>query len=161
MRGVFLFAVGVIVGLGLQLGLAQERSVVGLNHVAFAVEVDDFDEATNFYTQTMGFPEAFAFRDDAGAPVHAYLQVNKNTFIELLPSRPDRPVGFVHFGLEVDNLDAEIDRLRTGGMQIRDPFVSARTASRIAVGKTPQGTSFELLEFGPDSLHRKVIEAWR
>ena len=159
MRGVFLFTVGVVVGLGLQMGLAQERSIVGLNHVAFAV--DDFDEAANFYTQTMGFPEAFAFHDDTGAPVHAYLQVNENTFIELLSSRPDRPVGFVHFGLEVDNLDAAIDRLGNGGMQIGDPFVSARTASRIAVAKTPQGISFELLEFGPDSLHRKAIEAWR
>ncbi len=159
MRSVFLFTVGVVVGLGLQMGLAQERSIVGLNHVAFAV--DDFDEATNFYTETMGFPEAFAFRDDAGKPVHAYFQVNKHTFIEILPSRPDRPAGFVHYGLEVADLDAVINRLSGGGMQFGEPFVSARTASRIASAKTPQGTSVELLEFGPDSLHRRVIEQWR
>jgi hypothetical protein len=39
--------------------------------------------------------------------------------------------------------------------------VSPRTKSRIAVARTPQGTGVELLEFGPESLHRRVMNAWK
>ena len=46
-------------------------------------------------------------------------------------------------------------------MQVRDPLVSPRTKSRIAVATTPQGTAVELLEFGQESLHRKVMNAWK
>ena len=74
---------------------------------------------------------------------------------------PDRPAGFVHFGLETTNLDELVKRLRSVGIDVRDPVVSTRTKSRIAMATTPQGTGVELLEFGPDSLHRKVIDAWK
>jgi catechol 2,3-dioxygenase-like lactoylglutathione lyase family enzyme len=87
--------------------------------------------------------------------------VNRNTFIELMPVTAERPAGFVHFGLEVTQLDGLVKRLRAAGMDVRDPAVSPRTKTRIAAARTPQGTSVELLEFGPDSLHRKAIAAWK
>jgi catechol 2,3-dioxygenase-like lactoylglutathione lyase family enzyme len=158
MRSVGYFAAGVLVGVCLQAGRAQERGIAGLNHVALAV--GNFDEATKFYTRVMGFPEAFAFRD-ANGPYLSYFQINRNTFIELMPVAPDRPAGFVHFGLEVANVDAVVSRLRAQGVQVGNPSVSPRTKSRVATATTPQGTRFELLEFGPESLHRKVMEAWR
>jgi len=96
-----------------------------------------------------------------GTPYLTYFQINRDTFIELMPATARRPAGFVHVGLEVANLDAAVKRLRAGGMQVRDPAVSPRTKTRIAVATTPQGTAMELLEFGPESLHRKVINAWK
>ena len=159
MRGLALFVFGILVGLALQSGLAQRNGIVGLNHVALSV--DNFDEAARFYSQTMGFPEAFAFREPDGKPTLSYFQVNRDTFIELMPSSAVRPAGFVHFGLQVANLDSTVKRLREGGMQVRDPVVSQRTKSLISVATTPQGTAVELLEFGPESLHRKVMNAWR
>ena len=159
MRGVSVFAAGIFVGVSVQIGFGQEPNIVSLNHVAISVR--DFDQAANFYEGVMGFPEAFAFRDTDGKPVLSYFQVNRNTFVELMPSSPERPTGFVHFGLEVTNLDSVVRQLRERGMSVRDPIVSPRTQSRIAVARTPEGTVVELLEFGPDSLHRKVMEAWR
>jgi catechol 2,3-dioxygenase-like lactoylglutathione lyase family enzyme len=158
MRSVGFFAAGICVGLCLQAGRAQERGIVGLNHVSLAVE--NFEEATKFYTQVMGFPEAFAFRD-ANGPYLSYFQINRNTFIELMPVTPERPPGFVHFGLEVGDVDSVVSRLRAQGVQVGNASVSARTRSRVATATSPQGTRFELLEFGPESLHRKVIEGWR
>jgi predicted enzyme related to lactoylglutathione lyase len=78
-----------------------------------------------------------------------------------MPASAARPAGFVHIGLEVSDLDATVKRLRQGGMSVRDPNVSARTKSRIAVATTPQGTGVELLEYGPESLQRKVMDAWK
>jgi hypothetical protein len=91
----------------------------------------------------------------------SYFQINQNTVIELMPVTPVRGAGFVHFGLEATNLDDVVNRLRTAGMEVRDPIVSSRTKSRIADARTPQGRGVELLEFGPDSLHRKAMQAWK
>ena len=159
MRNAFFLVVGLVLGAGLQGLRGQQRDIISLNHVAIAVE--DFAGASRFYSQLMNFPEAFALREANGSPALSYFQINRNTFIELMPVTADRPAGFVHFGLEVTNVDDVVKRLRSTGMSVGDPGTSPRTKSRIAVARTPQGTSLELLEFRPDSLHRKVIDAWK
>jgi predicted enzyme related to lactoylglutathione lyase len=161
MRSAIVFFTGILIGIGaaIQSGLAQEGRIAGLNHVAISVE--DYESATNFYGRQMGFREAFAFREPNGAPYLTYFQINRNTFVEVMQATPDRPVGCPHFGLEVENLDSVIERLKQRGVQIRPPSVSPRTRSRIAVASGPGGVNIELLEFGPDSLHRKVIDSWK
>jgi hypothetical protein len=62
-----------------------------------------------------------------------------------MPVTAERPAGFVHFGLEVEQLDGVVRRLRAAGLQVGDPSVSPRTSSRIAVARTPDGTAIELL----------------
>jgi catechol 2,3-dioxygenase-like lactoylglutathione lyase family enzyme len=159
MRSAFFLAVGLAIGAGLQGLNGQQHDIVSLNHVAIAV--DDFAAASRFYSREMGFTEAFAFREPDGSPALSYFQINRNTFIELMPVTADRPAGFVHFGLEVTHLDQVVKRLQSAGIDVRDPSTSARTRSRLAVARTPQGTRVELLEFGPDSLHRKVMDGWK
>ena len=159
MRSFLCLAVGIAIGAWTETAISQQREIISLNHVASAVP--DFEAATRFYSDGMGFSKAFAFQDPSGAPSLSYFQINRNTFIELMPVTPERPAGFVHLGLEVTQLDDLVKRPRGAGMDVRDPVVSPRTKSRIAVAQTPQGTGVELLEFGPDSLHRRVIEAWK
>lgn len=159
MRSAIVFFTGILVGAAIESGLAQEGRIVGLNHVA--ISVADYESATNFYGRQMGFREAFAFREPDGAPYLTYFQINRDTFVEVMQATADRPVGCPHFGLEVENLDSVIERLKQRGVQIRPPSVSSRTRSRIAVASGPGGVNIELLEFGPDSLHRKVIDSWK
>ena len=159
MRSAICLVVGFAVGAAVETAWSQQREIISLNHVAIAVP--DFDGASRFYAEGMGFPQAFAFKEANGSPNLSYFQVNRNTFIELMPVTPERPAGFVHFGLEVTQLDGLVNRLRAAGMEVRDPVVSPRTRSRIAIARTPQGTGVELLEFGPDSLHQKVMEGSR
>jgi len=153
------FVCGVLVGVCVHVGFAQGRSTIALNHVALAVP--NLSEASRFYSEVMGFPAAFTLRDPNGQPDMTYFQINRNTFIELMQASATRPVGFVHMGLEVSDLDATVRRLRQDGLSVGNPNVSARTKSRIAVAKTPQGAGIELLEFGPDSLQRRVMDAWK
>jgi predicted enzyme related to lactoylglutathione lyase len=159
MRTASFFVVGILVGLAIDSVFAQQGRLVGLNHVA--VSVVDYKAATDFYSKQMGFREAFSFREADGSSYLTYFQVNRNTFVEVMQATPDRPAGCPHFGLEVEHLDSAIEQLRQRGVQVRAPSVSPRTGSRIAVASGPGGINLELLEFGPQSLHRKVIESWK
>jgi catechol 2,3-dioxygenase-like lactoylglutathione lyase family enzyme len=158
MRSLLMLTLGMLIGAGLR-PPAPPGDIAGLNQVAIATA--DFEGARKFYRDTMGFPEAFALKEADGSPYLSYFQVNRSTFVEVMSATPQRPAGFVHFGLEVPDVDAVVKRLRAGGVQIGNASVSARTNARIAVGRTPQGTTFELLELGPDSLQRKVMDTWK
>jgi hypothetical protein len=46
-------------------------------------------------------------------------------------------------------------------MPVQNPTESERTKALISQAIGQNGLSFELLEFGPDSLQRKVINAWK
>src|SRR5580704_18730086 len=102
-----LFVAGIAVGAFLmQPGRAQTAPVSGLrlNHVGIFVK--DFEESMRFYTQTMGFREAFTIKDPTGKPVLAYLQITQDTFLELAPSTPERPVGLSHIGIWPEDMNA-------------------------------------------------------
>src|ERR1700736_567952 len=104
MRGLSLFVTGAIVGIFLvQPSAAPQEKVTGLrlNHVG--MNVKNFDESMTFYTKTMGFREAFSFKDKEGKPALAYLQINKDTFLELAPATGDRTPGLNHVGIWADD----------------------------------------------------------
>ena len=88
MRGAMLFAAGLLVGLGVHVAMAQSAGtgVVMMNHVAIAVP--NIDEAVTYYTQKMGYREAFRVFDDKKQPRLVYMQISKNTFLELQPVNP-------------------------------------------------------------------------
>lgn len=159
MRTAVVFITGILIGIAIESSLAQQGRIVGLNHVA--VSVADYKGAINFYGKQMGFREAFSFREPDGSPYLTYFQVNRDTFVEVMQATPARPAGCPHFGLEVENLDSTIEQLRQRGVEVRAPSLSPRTGSRIALAIAPGGVNIELLEFGPQSLHRKVIDAWK
>ena len=46
-------------------------------------------------------------------------------------------------------------------VQFADPSVSLRTKAILSQGEDPNGVRIELLALGPDSLHRKVMDAWK
>jgi catechol 2,3-dioxygenase-like lactoylglutathione lyase family enzyme len=159
MRGFTLFAMGLVLGLAIQIvGAQSQTESLALNHVAVAVP--DLDEGIKFYTRALGLKEAFTFRDARGRPL-SYLQINRDTFLELQQAAADRPAGFVHIGLEVGNLRMAIEQFKRGGLQVQDPQESQRTKALISQATGISGLSFELLEFGPESLQRKVINAWK
>src|ERR1700684_2019336 len=124
-----IFAAGMGVGAFLmpafltQSSAAQTNRIPGLrlNHVG--IYVKDFDESMRFYTQTMGFHEAFTIKDPNGKPVLDYLQITRDTFLELAPSTAERPVGLSHIGIWPEDLTATIAALREHGVQVNDPRI--------------------------------------
>ena len=110
MRGVMIFAAGLFAGLAVHVAGAQRsdsgaqanNGVVMMNHVAVAVP--NLAEAVTYYTQKMGYREAFRALDDKGQPRLVYLHISRNTFLELQPTNAQRPAGFNHYGLHVEDV---------------------------------------------------------
>jgi catechol 2,3-dioxygenase-like lactoylglutathione lyase family enzyme len=161
MRGFMLFVGGIVTGIFImQPGAAPQGKVTGLrlNHVG--MNVKDFDESMNFYTKTMGFREAFSFKDKEGKPILLYLQINRDTFLELAPASADHPVGFSHVGIWADDLKTTVAALRQRGVKLDDPRTGFTNAPLTNV-TDPNGLRLELLEYPPASLQRKAIDGWR
>jgi catechol 2,3-dioxygenase-like lactoylglutathione lyase family enzyme len=162
MRGLFLFIAGLGVGLAVESALAQNqtqnRGIVGLNHVALSVP--NLDEAVRYYTKTMGFPEAFRSTDDKGQVTLVYVQISKNTFVELQPANPQRPAGINHFGLHVENMNAATAMFQQRGADVGDIRTSA-TKAILSNITDPNGVRIELSELPPESAHRQAMERWK
>ena len=158
--GLSLFVAGTLAGmLIVQAGAAPRENGIKLNHVGLYVK--NMDESIAFYTQTMGFRQAYLFKDDQGAPAMALLQISRDTFVELMPADEHNPVGFSHAGFSVDDESATIARLRQRGAQLNDAHPGQRMKALSTDVLDPNGLRLELLEFTPDSLQRKAIEAWK
>jgi catechol 2,3-dioxygenase-like lactoylglutathione lyase family enzyme len=161
MRSLGLVIAGIGIGIFMmQPSAAQQEKVTGLrlNHVGMYVK--DFNESVNFYTKTMGFREAFSIKDKDGKPAITYLQINRDTFLELAPSTPERPVGLNHVGILADDLKGAVGTLRQQGVKVDDPRTGASKAPLTNV-TDPNGIRLELLDFAPESLQRKAIDAWK
>ena len=119
MRSLALFVAGTVVGMGMT-AIAQSqtpnRGIVGLNHVGIAVS--DIDKAVEYYTKTLGFPEAFRQMNAQGQVQLVYVQISQNTFIELQPAN-GRPLGVSHFGLHVDNTKDAVAMFKARGAEAR------------------------------------------
>jgi len=161
MRGSVLFIAGLLAGVAIHSIAAQEARIPGaqLNHVM--VRVPDVEQAKKFYMDTFGFSETFSFKNADGTPAFTYLQISRDTFLELMPASAQNPPGLGHIGLEVGNIQDAVKRMRARGLMARDPNVSERTSARISAVQATSGVSIELLEFPPESLVRKAITAWK
>lgn len=156
-----LFAAGVVTGMFLmQPTAAQQNPSPGLrlNHVG--IYAKDFDESMRFYTQNVGLREAFTIRDKDGKPTLAYLQINRDTFLELAPATAERPVGLSHVGIWPENLNATVAAFRQRGIKVDDPRTGS-TKTTITNVVDPNNVRLELLDFLPDSLPRKAIDSWK
>ena len=160
MRGVMLFVAGLFAGLALQVMTAQNTNtgVVMMNHVG--ISVPNIAESVTYYTQKMGYREAFRVNDAKGQPRLVYMQISKNTFLELNPVTPDRPAGFSHYGLHVENAAEAVARFRKSGLTVTDTSVSD-TKAVLANITDPYMGRIELTELPPESLHYKAIQNWK
>ena len=156
MRSLVIFFGGALAGLLIHTAIAQNNNpgVIQLNHVGVAVE--DVEESIEFYTQTLGFEEAFRVDGDDGQLRLAYLRVSDTTFVELAPANADRPAGMTHFGIHVEDVAAAKAMFESRGASATDVFTGFTKASLSNVFD-PQGVQIELSEYPPDSLQGQAL----
>ena len=161
MRGLAIFITGAAVGLAagaLAQNTTPNRGIVGLNHVALSVP--DLNKAVEYYTKTMGFPEAFRSVNAQGEVQLVYVQISQNTFIELQPANAQRPPGINHFGLHVENMGAATAMFKSRGANVLETRVSP-TKAILSNIIDPNGVRTELAELPPESSHRQAMERWK
>ena len=161
MRTMLVFVAGMLVGVAAQATLAQneQSQVQMMNHVG--INVPNIPEAITYYTQKMGYKEAFRATNDKGEPTLVYLHISRDTFLELGQANAQRPAGFTHYGLVVNNSNAAVSLFKQRGVTVSEPNVSASTKAILANITDPYMGRIELTEITPDSLHRKALDGWK
>jgi catechol 2,3-dioxygenase-like lactoylglutathione lyase family enzyme len=160
MRGAMLFAAGLFAGLAVHVAVAQNANsgVVMMNHVG--INVPNIQEAITYYSQKMGYREAFRVNDEKGQPRLVYLHISRNTFLELGQANAQRPAGFSHYGLHVENVAEAVARFKKNGATVSDTNVSD-TKAILANITDPYMGRIELAQLPPESLHYKAIQSWK
>ncbi len=156
MRGIYIFVSGALVGLLIHTAIAQTHNpgVIQLNHVGVAV--NDMDESLAFYTETMGFEEAFRVTNDQGQVGLAYLRVSETTFLELNSANENRPAGLTHFGIQVEGMES-VKAMFEGRGASASETRRGSTQAILSNITDPQGVRIELSEYPPDSLQGKAL----
>jgi hypothetical protein len=108
----------------------------------------------------MGYREAFRVNDDKGQPRLVYLHISRNTFLELNPATAQRPVGFNHYGLHVENVAQAVARFKQAGVTVSGTNTSD-TKAILANITDPYMGRIELAELPPESLHQKAIASFK
>ena len=163
MKNLIVFLAGSICGaLLLRSGIAQDSSVEprperALNHIGIVVE--DYAAAYGFYTQNLGLKEAYTVERN-GVPLLTYLQLNRETFVELIPARGDQATGVTHFGIEVADIDAVVAQLRGQGVEVADPGTTPANARFVRL-RDADGVEIEVMEFGPEASQYRAMQAWQ
>jgi catechol 2,3-dioxygenase-like lactoylglutathione lyase family enzyme len=159
MRSLVLFVAGVVVGAAIQTTGAQtppNQPAVRLNHVALAVK--DLPDALKFYGEKLGFREVV--RNPNG--MSAYIQVSRDTFLELQQVAADRPLGLNHWGLEAQDIKAAVAAFRQRGLTVSEPGApSAFTGGILANINDPTYGRIELTEQPPEGKLRKASDSWK
>ena len=162
LRGLALFVAGIAVGTAMiPSSVAQQTGNSGLrlNHVGIAVK--DFQESLNFYTKVMGFRVAYALPSPDGKPTTTFLQVSRDTFLEMAPATANLPAGLTHIGILTDDANATVTQLRQAGATLADVRSGGGTGSRLSNVVDPNGIRVEIVEQPSGSLMRKAMESWK
>jgi catechol 2,3-dioxygenase-like lactoylglutathione lyase family enzyme len=162
-RAIGLFVAGAVFGsLVLRPSAAQEKKNTNLhiNHVGIAVK--DVDATVAYYTKVMGYRVAFKFPSPDGKPTTTYMQVSRDTFLEIAPASDALPAGTItHMGVQSDDVKTAVAQIRANGGDVQDVRLSGPTKSLLSNINDPNGIRTELVEITPDSLHQQAINRWK
>jgi len=112
--------------------------------------VDDVDSAVDFYTAHFGFAvrsaHAPAFADVVRGNLRLLLSGPESSAGRPMPDgRIPRPGGWNRLHFIVDDLGAEVDRLRAAGLTFRNDIVSGPGGRQILL-EDPAGNPIELFQ---------------
>jgi catechol 2,3-dioxygenase-like lactoylglutathione lyase family enzyme len=112
--------------------------------------VDDVKTAIDWYTSNLGFEllssAAPAFADVVRGPLRLLLSGEKSSAGRPMPDgRKPEPGGWNRFELVVEDLAAEVERLRARGVKFRNDVVTGPGGSQILL-EDPSGNVVELFQ---------------
>jgi catechol 2,3-dioxygenase-like lactoylglutathione lyase family enzyme len=124
---------------------AKRPRIVGLTHIA--VRVHSLEASRHFYSDLLGFQEAFSV-DRA-----VFLKVNDRQYIVLLPESKPEDQRFVDYALETDDAEALRLYLKSQGYPVPDKPAGKGPAYDLSFHMAdPDDTSFEVMQYTPESL---------
>jgi catechol 2,3-dioxygenase-like lactoylglutathione lyase family enzyme len=119
-------------------------------HVNVRYMVDDVQQSVDWYTKHLGFSllsnAAPAFADVERGALRVLLSGEKSSAGRPMPdgARPT-PGGWNRFELVVDDIEAEVEKLRVSGLKFRNDIVRGPGGAQILL-EDPSGNVIELFE---------------
>ena len=112
--------------------------------------VDDVDQALDFYTENFGFEPGHnaspAFAEVSKGNLRLLLAGPESSAGRPMPDgRRPEPGGWNRIHFIVDDIDAEVDRLRNAGLSFRNDIVSGPGGRQILVDD-PSGNPIEIFQ---------------
>ena len=130
-------------------------SGVRFGHVAFRVA--DVERCVTWYADAFGARIVFHGEPQAGRQELMFLEFAPGQHIEIFTNgtersqTPSQAIGYQHYCLVVDDIDAAIRHLATMNVQPERPVREGRAHYRIAFVTDPDGNVIELMEIRPES----------
>jgi len=158
----------------IELSAAQPGANPGLSRGGLSLSVvgigaKDYAESLSFYTKVMGFRAAFSFSPN-GKTTNTYLQLSRDTFLELQQAPANTPPRLTHIHMQTEDVDAIVARLRKAGLApcsatlkagcMIDARIAQPTQEKSATIVDPSGIRIEPTQFIPGSLTRKAVDSW-
>ena len=128
---------------------------VRFGHVAFRVA--NVDRAVKWYAEAFGARKVYHGEPQAGRQELMFLEFAPGQHIEIFTNgtarfqTPANAIGYQHFCLVVDDIDAAIRHLATMNVHPERPAREGRSHYRIAFVADPDGNVIELMEIRPES----------
>ncbi len=132
--------------------------ITNLAHTCFTVS--DMDRAEQFYVNGLELKPAFDYVDEQGKRYGLYLYLGGRNFIELFTGELGEPAqkqSFRHICLEVDDIRATVERLRSKGIEVSEPKLG-KDRSWQAWITDPDGNRIELHDYNPDSKQTPFVD---
>ena len=142
--------------------MTDQKPISGLkfNHVAFRVR--DFQASIEWYGKAFGATEAFRANKEDGTPQLVYLELAPGQFVELFPDgknvieQPKDPIGYGHFCLVVEDLEAALGHLKGLGVEPTMAPRTGRAGQKLTFIADLDGNRIELMEIPAGSpIHRR------
>lgn len=127
---------------------------VRFGHVAF--KVSDVERSIRWYRDAFGARKVYHAKQEGNRPELMFLEFAKGQFVEFFTNgknrveQPPDPIGYLHFCLLVDDLEAALKHLAAMNVHPDRRFIG-RAGQRIAFISDPDGNSIELMEIPPES----------
>ncbi len=127
-----------------------------------AIRARDAEKTAAFYTEVIGFREAFRMYKDDGTLSTIYMYVGDGGFLEIFTDgAEDHPmgsqsIGICHICYETDDIEGLYEHVKNCGAPIDVPLVTGRAKCLLFYTHDPDGNAVELMQLPEDSLQAQA-----
>jgi lactoylglutathione lyase len=136
--------------------------ITGIAH--YGVKVKDMDRSVDFYTNILGFEEAFRIHNDDGSLRILYLHIGRHQFVELFPGGQEEynyvptSVGMNHQCYEVDDAYETVRQIKGKGGVLDKEIATGRSGCLQFWMLDPDGNRIEMMQHLPDSQQAMALK---
>ena len=144
---------------------ACRPAAAGLSHVA--IRTRDIEESVRYYTQVLGFREAFRMRREDGSTATVYVMITPGQYLELFDrgeregAEGDDVIGMRHICLMTKDIEASYREVLSRGGLADSEIYRGKSKCLMFWTHDPDGTRIEMMEMPPESLQAQADSRFR